>query len=62
MSASRPATCRECGKPLSTEELKYYHDQCEGCVVDEHERIEAWRKGADDPELDEMYSTPERLQ
>lgn len=51
-------TCRRCGKPLTSEEAKYYADRCEGCEVDWFERIEAWRLGGADAELDAVFSAP----
>lgn len=50
--------CAGCGRQLSYEEVYYYGDKCEGCIRAWHDRIEAWRHGGADPELDQMYSPP----
>lgn len=50
--------CRECAKPLTAEEAKYYETRCENCEREWGERIEAWRKGGEDGELDLLYSVP----
>lgn len=53
-----PATCMCCMKPLTGDEEYWYQFRCEECELENHERIQAWRKGADDPELDTQYSGP----
>lgn len=50
-----PQICDECGAQLTAEEKLYYDGNCEECESDMHERIAAWREGAADPELDEMF-------
>ena len=47
--------CTECGAVLTDEEREYYSFRCEGCETESHERIEAWRHGAEDLELDALY-------
>ena len=50
--------CADCGKTLTDEERHYYEFRCEACERAEHERVKAWRHGADDPELDKLYDGP----
>lgn len=50
--------CAVCGAILTDEERYYYDYQCEKCERADMERIEAWRNGASDPELDALYSVP----
>jgi hypothetical protein len=40
---------------LTRTERKYYGARCEACERSELERYQAWRHGADDPELDALY-------
>lgn len=47
--------CRDCQCELTAEEAQYYEDRCEECEVEWHLRMEAWRAGGTDPELDQMY-------
>lgn len=57
--SSRPWSkqCRGCDRYLSATEEHFYGDRCEDCERLEMARIEAWKKGAEDPELDERYSS-----
>ena len=48
--------CIDCGNALTEEERHYYEYRCEGCEVFRHERIQAWRRGSIDPELDNRNS------
>jgi hypothetical protein len=50
-------TC-SCGAILTDEEVRYYADRCEVCEKEWHERIERWRMGGDDEELDTLYDGP----
>lgn len=60
MVIARLLICRECGAPLSAEEKRYYGDRCEQCERDWFDRIEAWRTGGEDSDLDRLYGkTPE---
>jgi hypothetical protein len=52
------AALPDCGKPLTGEEATYYEHRCEQCERDVFERVERWRKGEDDPELDRLYDVP----
>jgi len=47
--------CKDCGRLLTAMEEHYFTIKCEGCEIAEIQRIEAWRNGAEDPELDELY-------
>ncbi len=51
--------CIECGKILTDEEAHYYAGNCEACEREWHDRINAWRHGGEDEELDRMYSVPQ---
>lgn len=53
--------CFGCGATLTDEERHYYGGTCEECERDSLERIEAWRKGGEDAELDEVFSTPKAI-
>lgn len=47
--------CAHCGAVLTLEEERYYEYRCEKCERAWHERIQAWKAGADDPKLDKLY-------
>jgi hypothetical protein len=49
-----------CGAVLTAEERHYYGDACEQCEVAWADRIETWRRGSDDSELDQKYGCPSR--
>lgn len=51
--------CSDCNKTLTLEEHHYYEYRCESCEKLWHERIEAWRLGAEDKELDALYNVKE---
>lgn len=48
--------CCDCGAYLTPTEDHFYGYRCEGCERKWFARIEAWRHGADDDELDEQFS------
>lgn len=50
-----------CGEPLTADERHWYGTTCEKCEVEWALRIEAWRKGAPDSELDRMFDIPMTL-
>lgn len=50
-----PDLCGVCARRLTTEESEYYGFRCEQCERDWHDRIQAWRGGAPDDELDRLY-------
>lgn len=52
--------CGECGAGLSSEERRYYGARCERCETEWFDRIEAWRCGGNDEELDEMFAATPR--
>lgn len=54
------SVCAECGSMLTAEESFYYEYRCEGCESSWHERIERWRRGGEDKELDDLYDNPRR--
>ncbi|MGL5657882.1 MAG: hypothetical protein ACRDDK_02225 [Cetobacterium sp.] len=33
------STCIYCGKNLTEEEIKYYHNTCENCEIEIHEKL-----------------------
>lgn len=47
--------CNECFTELTNEEHHYYDDRCEQCERKRLARIEYWRHGGWDRELDELY-------
>jgi hypothetical protein len=51
--------CRECGEVLTDDERHYYDGRCEKCVCEWSDRISAWRRGGDDPELDDRFKGDE---
>ncbi|GJE43967.1 hypothetical protein [Methylobacterium soli] len=50
--------CAECGNVLTETERHYYERRCEQCERDWCDRIEAWRHGSEDAELDGFYDGP----
>lgn len=50
--------CASCGAVLTDEEREFYGRYCEGCEREWCDRIEAWRHGAKDAELDLLYDAP----
>lgn len=48
--------CSDCGRYLTATEEHYYGHRCEGCERAWFERVEAFRLGGDDDELDEAFS------
>ena len=53
--------CQDCGNRLTRTEHHYYEYRCEKCERAFHERLEAWRHGAEDEELDKLFSVPREL-
>lgn len=49
------------GQPMTKADAKYYHDRCEQCERDWFERIETWRRGGHDLELDALYNVQPTL-
>ena len=47
-----------CGAVLTATERHYYETTCERCEREWGERIEAWRKGSADAEIDKMFDVP----
>lgn len=52
----RTTSCRDCGKVLTMTEEHYYEYRCEGCEAAWTARLQAWRLGVNDPELDKLFS------
>jgi hypothetical protein len=50
--------CEDCGRAMTMHERHYYAFRCEACEKDNHERIQRWRKGGEDAELDAAFSGP----
>lgn len=48
--------CKCCFKPLSNDEMEHLGFRCAACEQEVHDRVEAWRAGAHDPELDKLYN------
>ncbi|MDQ8050712.1 hypothetical protein [Luteibacter sp.] len=53
--------CNCCLKPLSADEMEFLGFRCEACEQDVNDRVEAWRAGASDPELDLIYNRLETV-
>ena len=53
--------CNDCGKILADEELKYYEYRCNDCEQAWSDRINAWRFGAEDEELDAIFDGPKQI-
>lgn len=53
--------CTGCRKFLTEEEEKYYTDKCEQCISIDHDEVQRWRKGENNPELDEKFSAPKKV-
>lgn len=51
--------CSDCGKILTDEEAEFYETRCDDCERAWSERIDAWRFGGEDEELDAMFDGPE---
>lgn len=47
-----------CGAILTEEEAHYYGHACETCERRWSDRMEAWRHGGEDAELDAVFSVP----
>jgi hypothetical protein len=47
-----------CGRVLTAEERHWYGDCCESCQREWNNRIDAWKSGGADVELDAMFETP----
>ncbi len=47
--------CTDCGNTLTDEERHYYGSRCERCEREWSDRIEGWRRGAEDTDLDRRY-------
>lgn len=52
--------CRDCAVVLTSEEIEFYEYRCEPCERVFSERLCAWRHGAHDPEIDEMFAASTR--
>lgn len=54
--------CQACQQPLTDEEVEYLAPLCERCERLAHLRLQAWRAGAHDPELDAgpYFQVPKR--
>lgn len=50
--------CKDCGFILTEEEMHYYEIRCEKCERAYDERVERWRRGGEDAELDAMFDEP----
>lgn len=50
-----------CGKVLTPDERHWYGYCCEECEGEWSRRIEAWRRGGADTDMDKMFDAPRRL-
>ena len=53
--ASWATTCRDCGNYLTATEEHYYENRCNECEGRWLDRIESWRHGGEDDDLDALY-------
>lgn len=44
-----------CGFNLTPEELYFYGYKCEQCTQQDQERLEKWKAGGEDKQLDKIY-------
>lgn len=51
--------CIACLAPMTPIEREFYEYRCESCEGKWQAKIEAWREGADDGELDTLFDTGE---
>lgn len=49
--------CASCGKPLSVDEMQWLGDACSRCAREWNDRLTAWREGAHDPDLDQLFAS-----
>lgn len=54
--------CAACGNKLSVDEMEYLGDSCGRCAREWNERMEAWRRGAHDPDLDALFREDEPVE
>lgn len=47
--------CRECRREMTGIEMVYYRDRCEECESAWNARVERWRHGGEDAELDRRF-------
>lgn len=52
----------DCGALLTKEEQYHYAGSCESCAAAWSERVDRWRKGSPDRELDEAFGVKRQLQ
>ena len=50
-----PSRCNDCRRMLTPEEERHYVYRCHGCEWRWHQRMQAWRLGHDDRELDMLF-------
>ena len=48
--------CRGCGNVLTEYDRLYYSHTCEACERELMDRIDVWRYGGEDPELDKTFT------
>jgi protein-disulfide isomerase len=55
-TAYKLGDCIDCDASLNIAEDHYYEYRCEACERKWFERVEAWKAGAEDPELDASFT------
>lgn len=55
MSPYKTPVCVSCLVKLTWAEQEFYECRCEKCERKWHERIQAWKAGRPDAELDQMF-------
>lgn len=60
LPAGETANCVACLKPMTDEERHYYEYRCTGCEFQWLIRLELWRRGEPDAELDELFGDNEQ--
>lgn len=55
MALIGPVICRDCGDMMTQQDIEYFEYRCETCEREWMIRIEEWRHGAEDKEIDRMF-------
>lgn len=58
-SAAFLSPCNDCGKTLTELEWQFYTYRCEACEAEWHARLQRWKSGEEDIELDNLFGGKE---